>query len=463
MLHTDFPGIASATHSPIVLEPRREGNTLVTDTDTTPAQARGVRHDFAYDVAVVGMGYVGLPTALSFTTAGLSVIGVDLNPERLHDIQDGTVDLVPADVARLVTALAERSLSLTSSAEAIGQAATVIICVPTPVDRHLVPDLRALRAACGSVVSHATDGQTIVLTSTSYVGSTRDLVAKPLAQRGFDVGQDLFVAFSPERIDPANEEFPQEIVPRVVGGVTPDCTQRAAAAISTYAQRVHPVSSPEAAELTKLLENTFRAVNIAMINEIADLSETLGIEITEVIDAANTKPYGFMAFSPGPGVGGHCIPCDPHYLLWQLKDSRVALPLVEQAMTSISLRPRQVVRRIRELLSDSGRPTREAHVLVVGVAYKPGVADYRESPALEVLELLEEAGARVSYYDPRVPELRHHDGRVRRGVDDPTADRADLILLHTLHPDTDYDWVVEHPVVLDATFRFTQAPHRALI
>ena len=348
MLHSDSSGTASAIHAAVVPEPRRESLVLVDDYRTL-----GVRHEFTYDVAVVGMGYVGLPTALSFTAAGLSVVGVDLNPARLHDIRVGTVDLVPADIARLETALAEQSLVVSGSAEAIGQAATVIICVPTPVDRHLVPDLRALRGACGTVVSHATDGQVIVLTSTSYVGTTRDLLVRPLVQRGFSVGKDLYVAFSPERIDPANEKYPQEIVPRVVGGVTTDCTERAAAAIGTYAHRVHPVSSPEAAELTKLLENTFRAVNIAMINEIADLSDTLGIEITEVIDAASTKPYGFMPFTPGPGVGGHCIPCDPHYLLWQLKESRVALPVVEQAMTSIAQRPRQVVRRV------TGTPQRQ--------------------------------------------------------------------------------------------------------
>jgi nucleotide sugar dehydrogenase len=460
MLHSDSSGTGSALRAAVIPGPRRESQALVAD---DLVRARGVHHDFRYDVAVVGMGYVGLPTALSFTTAGLSVVGVDLNPARLHDIKVGTVDLVPTDIARLEIALAEQSLVLSSAVDVIGDAATIIICVPTPVDRHLVPDLRALRGACATVVAHATDGQLVILTSTSYVGTTRDLLIRPLTQRGFAVGKDLHVAFSPERIDPANQHYPQEVVPRVVGGVTDDCTKRAATALGAYAQQVHVVSSPEAAELTKLLENTFRAVNIAMINEIADLSGTLGIEITEVIDAASTKPYGFMPFTPGPGVGGHCIPCDPYYLLWQLRKSRVALPVVEQAMTSIALRPQQVVRRVRELLSDSGRAIRGAHVLVVGCAYKPGVSDYRESPALEVLEALEHLGARVSFYDPRVPELRHHDGRSRRGVDDPGSAGADLIVLHTLHPDTDYGWVVEHPLVLDATFRFTQAQHRALL
>lgn len=460
MLRSESAGNASAIHGPVIPEPRLEDPVLVV---VRPARTLTAGGDFDVDVAIVGMGYVGLPTALSFTTAGLSVVGVDLNPERLHDIRLGTVDLVPDDAVRLDSAMSEGSLDLTTSAEAIGQASMVVICVPTPVDRHLVPDLRALRGACASVVRHAVAGQVIVLTSTSYVGTTRDLLVRPLTQRGFTVGEDLNVAFSPERIDPANVTHPHELVPRVVGGVTPQCTQRAAAALGSYVQRVHEVSSPEAAELTKLLENTFRAVNIALINEIADLSDTLDVQITEVIDAASTKPYGFMPFTPGPGVGGHCIPCDPYYLLWQLRESRVDLPVVERAMTSIARRPRHVVGRVRDLLSGRGRSLSDAHVLVVGCAYKPGVSDFRESPALEILELLEAADASVSYYDPLVPELRHHDGRVRRSVDDPTSVDADLLLLHTLQPDVDYQWVVAHPLVLDATFRFTQAPHRALL
>jgi nucleotide sugar dehydrogenase len=429
-----------------------------------PAYARVSRADtFEFDVAIVGMGYVGLPTALSFTHAQRSVLGVDLNPERLHAIRSSAVDLVPADHVRLIDALAEESLDLTSDPQAIARASAVIICVPTPVDHHLVPDLAALRSACASVVANAVHGQVIILTSTSYVGTTRDLLVEPLTTFGWQIGRDVYVAFSPERIDPGNEEFPQEVVPRVVGGATAECASRAASTLQAYASRVHVVSSPEAAELTKLLENTFRAVNIALINEIADLSEELGVEITEVIDAARTKPYGFMAFSPGPGVGGHCIPCDPYYLLWQIKQSRLALPVVEHAMESIAHRPRQVVQRVHEMLGEAGRPLHGSQVLVVGVAYKPGVADVRESPALEVIERLVHAGAEVSYFDPLVPSIRTSAGSPMHSVTEPTEHRADLILLHTLHPHTDYEWVVDHPLVLDATFRFTRACHRNVL
>ena len=245
---------------------------------------------FDYDVGIVGMGYVGLPTALSFTTAGRSVVGVDSNPERLADIRSGFVDAVPADRERLGRSMRDGSLDLTTSPDAITRSAAVIICVPTPVDHHLVPDIAALKEACTSVVRHVAIGQVIILTSTSYVGTTRDLLVTPLSDAGLRIGSEVFVAFSPERIDPGNEAYPQEMVPRVVGGVTSECAARAVEALSAYATRVHVVSSPEAAELTKLLENTFRAVNIAMINEIADLSDELHLDVVEVINAANTKP-----------------------------------------------------------------------------------------------------------------------------------------------------------------------------
>lgn len=414
-----------------------------------------------FHAAIVGMGYVGLPTALSFSNAGRAVVGVDLSPERLRAIRSQDVDLVPADRERLAAALSAGTLHLTTDAREISRAAAVIVCVPTPVDHHLVPDLTLLQEACRTVVKNVARGQVLILTSTSYVGTTQDLLVRPLRAAGWIVGADVFVAFSPERIDPGNESFPQEVVPRVVGGVTPECSQRATEALRAYASKVHVVSSPEAAELTKLLENTFRAVNIAMINEIADMSDAMGIDIIEVIDAARTKPYGFMPFTPGPGVGGHCIPCDPYYLLWQIKESRLALPVVEQAMASNAVRPRRVTDRVHELLGDVGKPLRGSRVLIVGVAYKPGVADVRESPALEVIERLQRGGAHVSFFDPMVPSVRLADGAVMRSIEAPAEHEADLVLLHTLHPQSDYSWVVDHPLVLDATFRFTRAQHRA--
>jgi nucleotide sugar dehydrogenase len=414
-----------------------------------------------YDVVMVGLGYVGLPTALSFAAAGLSVAGVDLSLARLDAVRSGDVDLLDTDRVRLREALDADSLHLTSSPSVLSRARVVMVCVPTPVDQHLVPDLGPISAACATVVEHAQPGQVLILTSTTYVGTTRDLLVEPLYRQGLRVGEDVFVAFSPERIDPGNAQFAQEEVPRVVGGATRECTQRAVKALGAYARNLHCVSSPEAAELTKLYENTFRAVNIALANELADISGELGVDVTEVIDAAATKPYGFMAFAPGPGVGGHCIPCDPHYLLWQLKRERHSAPLIEQAMSAIAKRPREVVDRAREILADADRGVRGSRVLMVGVAYKPGVADLRESPALEVIDRLLALGACVEYFDPLVNELRLGDGAAMRSSVDAPMRSYDLVVINTLHPAVDYDWVAGHACVLDTTYRFNDAPHRS--
>jgi UDP-N-acetyl-D-glucosamine dehydrogenase len=407
-------------------------------------------------VAVVGLGYVGLPTAIALAGRGCSVTGIDVSTARLGAIGSGAVDLLPSDLDRLADVLADERLRTTADASTLADASAVIICVPTPVDAQLTPDLGPLASACASVVEHARPGQMIVLTSTSYVGTTREHLVEPLERRGLRVGEDLHVAFSPERIDPGNAAFPQEVVPRVVGGVTARCTERASALIARVAPAVYPVSSPEVAELTKLHENTFRAVNIALANEMADLSRALGIEITEVIDAAATKPYGFMPFFPGPGVGGHCIPCDPHYLLWQIRARRVAAPLIEQAMTNIARRPGQVVSRAREVLADAGIPIGRARVAVVGVAYKPGVEDLRESPALEIIESLLDRGAHVDFIDPLVRTLRLHDGSTMATAE-PTPEAFDLVIVHTRHPKVDHSWLADCERVLDTTYRLADA------
>jgi UDP-N-acetyl-D-glucosamine dehydrogenase len=407
-------------------------------------------------VAVVGLGYVGLPTAIALASRRCSVIGIDVSAARLDAIGSGAVDLLPSDLDRLASVLSDEQLRTTPDACALREASAVIICVPTPVDAQLIPDLGPLASACASVVENATPGQMIVLTSTTYVGSTRDYLVEPLERRGLRVGEDVHVAFSPERIDPGNAAFPQEVVPRVVGGVTARCTERASALIARIAPSVYPVSSAETAEMTKLHENTFRAVNIALANEMADLSRALGIEITEVIDAAATKPYGFMPFFPGPGVGGHCIPCDPHYLLWQMRARRVNAPLIEQAMTNIARRPGQVVSRAREVLADAGIPIRRARVAVVGVAYKPGVEDLRESPALEIIESLRNRGANVDFIDPIVRTLRLHDGSTMATAG-ATPEAFDLVIVHTRHPNVDHSWLADCERVLDTTYRLAEA------
>jgi UDP-N-acetyl-D-glucosamine dehydrogenase len=413
-------------------------------------------------VAIVGLGYVGLPTALSLLEAGNPVIGLEISANRIDEIITGNVDLLPDDAVRLRQQLSGDSFELTTDPRRLADADAVIVCVPTPVTKELVPDLTALRSACQAVVSQARRGQTIILTSTTYVGCTRDLLDSSLRQRGFMPGHDVFVAFSPERIDPGVADHVPASTPRIVGGLTPESTRRARAILSRTCPAMHVVSSPEAAEMTKLLENTFRAVNIALANEVADIAGHLNLSAPEVIEAAATKPYGFMKFMPGPGVGGHCIPCDPHYLLWQLRGHRVSAPLIDAAMTGIALRPRRVIARLAELLAEHGRPLRGAVVHLAGVAYKPGVADVRESPALEILAELTSAGARVSYTDSFVPELRLADGQVLHSV--PPADvAADVVLVHTAHPGDDRSWLVAQPLVLDATYRLADVQHRVLL
>src|SRR6266540_1442800 len=313
-------------------------------------------------VAVVGMGYVGLPTALAFHEAGFEVLGLDVSPTRLAAIRDGDVDLLAEDHLRLGVALDDQArFRLTDDPEVLALADAVLVCVPTPVDHHRVPLLQ------------------------------------PLQAHSLRVGHDVHVAFAPERIDPANARFPQEQVPRVVGGATPACTTAARDLLAAITRKLHTVGSPETAELVKLLENTFRAVNIALANEFAEVCAPLGLDPAEVVEAAATKPYGFMPFYPGPGVGGHCIPVDPHYLLWHGRAAGLQLPVVEAAMTGIAMRPARVVSQAAERLSSDGLGVAGSSVLLVGVAYKPGVQDVREAPALGIWSGLAARGAQVSY------------------------------------------------------------------
>jgi UDP-N-acetyl-D-glucosamine dehydrogenase len=430
-------------------------------TDTVPITLRPA---FVYDVAIVGLGYVGLPTALAYRAGGCSVLAVDASPARLSAIASGDVDVLDTDRIRLEEALRDpASFRLSADPAELSLAAAVIVCVPTPVDHQQVPDLAPLRAACETVVAAARAGQVVMLTSTTYVGCTHDLVEQPLRERGFVIGRDVFVAFSAERIDPGNAGFAQEAVPRVIGGATPECEEEGARLLHRYATRVHHVSSLAAAEMTKLLENTFRAVNIALANEFADICGALDVPVTEVIEAASTKPYGFMPFYPGPGVGGHCIPCDPHYLLWQLRALHIDAGVISEAMTRIAARPRRVVERVRDVLGRAGKASLGARVLVVGVTYKPDVADLRESPALEIMDGLLALDAEVQYVDPHAPAVRLPSGAVRESVTDPAAFVPDLVLIHTRHHDADLAWLSGDTPVLDATYRSDDLVGRVLL
>ena len=412
-------------------------------------------------VAIVGLGYVGLPTAIELAPRCREVIGIDISRERLQVVAAGRADLAGSARPRLLQALAAGRLRLTGDPAALASADAVIVCVPTPVDSRQVPELSALRGACADVVKHARAGQTIILSSTTYVGTTTELLAAPLARRGLELGKDIFVAFSPERIDPGNPDHQQDETPRVVGGVTGECAVRAARIISQLTSEVYLVSSTEAAEATKLYENIFRAVSLALANEFADACSALRLDPIEVTLAAATKPYGFLAAFPGPGVGGHCIPCDPHYLLWQLTEQGRTAPLIEQAMRSIQLRPQRVIGRAREVLASEGRQLAGARLIVVGASYKAGVSDLRESSAVPLIAGLLDEAAQVHYYDPLVPELTLPGGHVLRSERDPGTD-WDLVIVHTTHPDVDYAWVRKCRV-LDATYQFDDAPERVVV
>ena len=414
-------------------------------------------------IAIVGLGYVGLPTAVELHGKSPRIVGIDVSGQRLRDIASGGADLTGADQERLAAALADGTLELTTDPAAAADAEAVIICVPTPVDSDQTPDLTALRAACAAVVQHAVPGQIIILTSTSYVGTTRELLTEPLRRRGLTVGTDINVAFSPERIDPGNADHLQSETPRVVGGATGECTSRAAEVIGRVTDSVYLVSSTDAAEATKLYENIFRAVSLALANEFADACGTLGLDPIEVTLAAGTKPYGFLGVFPGPGVGGHCIPCDPHYLLWQLNARDHASPLIEQAMKSIEARPERVIERAGEVMAAEGQALAGARVIVIGVSYKSGVRDLRESPAVPIIEGLIREGSEVSYYDPLIPALDLPGGRRLRSVAAPQGPDFDLAVVHTLHPGLDYSWAHHAPVVLDATYQFSGAAHRAVV
>ena len=403
-------------------------------------------------VAVLGMGYVGLPTGLALREAGFTVLGVDVSERRLGDIRAAAVDLLDRDRPRLTGALASGRFRLTSDLAALGRVDAVIIAVPTPVDEELTPDLQALRSACASTVEHARAGQTLILTSTTYVGTTRDLLVEPLGERGLRVGEDIHVAFAPERINPGDALWEQAAVPRVLGGVTRACADAAAELLAATASKLHVVSSVEAAELTKLHENTFRAVNLAVANELAAAADFYGVDPVEVVDAAATKPYGYLAHYPGPGVGGHCIPVDPYYLLAPLRAAGVAAPVVERAMASVAERPARVADRALEITASRGIDDADASVLLVGAAYKPGVEDHRESPALQIAERLAARGARVDYHDPLVTQIELDGAGRLRHVDAPDAGAYDLVLVAVRHPGHPYAFLADAEHLLDATY-----------
>ncbi len=393
-------------------------------------------------IGVVGLGYVGLPLAVAFCDVGHEVVGVDVDGRVVEGIAAGRSHI--EDVPDEMLAAAAARLHATTRYADLAKADAVIVAVPTPLTRNREPDLQPL-VSCGSALADVLQaGQLVVLESTTYPGTLRERFVPLLEESGLAAGRDFYAAFSPERIDPGRTDFTLRTTPKVVGGLTAECLQRAVDLYGTVCDEVVEVSTPEAAELTKLLENIFRSVNIALVNELAVLCERMGIDVWEVVDAAATKPYGFMSFKPGPGMGGHCLPVDPFYLSWRAREFDMQTEFVELAGEVNQAMPYFCVERISRALNDHSKSVRGARIAIFGVSYKPGVGDLRESPALRIMRLLRERGAELSYHDDFVPELSDH-GLVSGWPDEP-----DCSVIVTAHPGLDLERIVrESPLVVD--------------
>jgi UDP-N-acetyl-D-glucosamine dehydrogenase len=401
-------------------------------------------HDRSATIGVVGLGYVGLPLVMEFVHAGFRVIGYDLSTTVVEQLMRGVSHIQDVPDSAVAAAVAGGQFVATAVEARLGECDAISIAVPTPLSKTRDPDMAYVLSAADAIARHAHPGLCVVLESTTYPGTTRELLQPRLEARGLTVGQDVFVAFSPERVDPGNPVYNTKNTPKVVGGITAACVDVATALYESCLDRVVPVSSPEAAELVKLLENTFRAVNIGLVNEIAIMCDKLRVNVWEVIDAAATKPFGFMKFTPGPGIGGHCIPLDPHYLAWKMRTLNYKTRFIDLASEINAHMPEYVVQRVEASLNEYARAVNGSEVLVLGVAYKKDIDDVRESPALDIIRLLEQRGARVAFHDPHVAEIRE-DGRMRQGrpLDAELLARADAVLIVTDHAAVDYQFVVD--------------------
>jgi UDP-N-acetyl-D-glucosamine dehydrogenase len=394
-------------------------------------------------IGIVGLGYVGLPLAVAFAEAGEDVIGVDVDAGKVASLREGHSHIEDIPSERLAPLL-ER-IEFTTRAVDLHRTEAILVCVPTPLNRNREPDLGPLLGAARTLAGVLARDQLVVLESTTFPGTTRDHLVPLLEESGLVAGEDFALAFSPERVDPGRTDYTLRNTPKVVGGLTPACTERALAVYGRVCEQLVPVSTPEVAELSKLLENIFRSVNIALVNELAMLADRMGIDIWEVVDAAASKPFGFMRFEPGPGMGGHCLPVDPFYLTWKAREYDLSTEFIELAGKVNNQMPYFCLEKIERALNDAGKPVRGSRVLILGVSYKAGVGDLREAPALKIIELLRARGGDVNYHDPHVPELPQF------GL--PSAElggECDLAVIVTAHPGVDHGLVVERsPAVLD--------------
>ncbi|MEQ9033217.1 MAG: nucleotide sugar dehydrogenase [Aggregatilineales bacterium] len=390
--------------------------------------------------AVIGLGYVGLPLAIEFAETGFSVIGVDISEKKVDLINQGISYIPDIPTERLKPLVESGKIRATTHYSELSTVDTINICVPTPLTKTKDPDMSFIINSIDEIVKICHEGMLIILESTTYPGTTREIILPRIEATGLVAGESVFIAFSPERIDPGNKTYTVHNTPKVVGGVTPHCSEVAHKLYTSAIEQVVTVSSPTTAEMVKLLENTFRAVNIGLVNEVAMMCDKLQIDASEDIEAAATKPFGFMPFFPGPGLGGHCIPVDPHYLSWKLKTLNYNARFIELASEINTAMPLYVLDKISNALNDDGKPVKNSKIVVLGVAYKRDVDDVRESPALDIIELLRQKGGDVCYNDPHVPSIRLIDDKTMQNSEysDALLKQADCVVIVTDH--TSYDW-----------------------
>jgi UDP-N-acetyl-D-glucosamine dehydrogenase len=427
----------------------------------TKSQLLSRINDHSAVVGIVGLGYVGLPLAMEFAKEGFRVIGYDVSERVCGLLMGGDSHIQDVPAAEVAAMIKNGRFTATTDETRLRECDAISIAVPTPLSKTRDPDMKYVNAATETIARNARPGMLVVLESTTYPGTTREVMQPRLEERGLKVGQDVFLAFSPERVDPGNAKYHTKNTPKVVGGITAACTEVAVALYSACIDTVVDVSSTEAAELVKLLENTFRAVNIGLVNEMAIVCDKLGVDVWEVIDAAATKPFGFMKFTPGPGIGGHCIPLDPHYLAWKMRTLNYKTRFIDLASEINSEMPALVTEKVARALNDEKKSVNGSRVLVVGVAYKRDIDDIRESPALDVMRLLEERGADVAYHDPYIPRFME-DGHERIGVP-LNADelrRADAVVIVTDHSNLDYQLIVDDAALVVDTRNCTSGVSR---
>jgi UDP-N-acetyl-D-glucosamine dehydrogenase len=416
-------------------------------------------------VGIVGLGYVGLPLAVEFAKAGFRVIGYDVSKRVTDNLNKGESHIQDVPNSELAPLVKSGKFQATTDEKRLFETDAISIAVPTPLGKTRDPDMSFVLSAAAAIERNCHPGLVIILESTTYPGTTRELMQPKLEAAGLTVGEDVFLAFSPERVDPGNKKWTTKNTPKVVGGITAACTEVASALYASCLDSIVPVSSTETAELVKLLENTFRAVNIGMVNEMAIVCDKLGVDVWEVIDAAATKPFGFMKFTPGPGIGGHCIPLDPHYLAWKMRTLNYKTRFIDLASEINSEMPAVVVRKVAYALNEEKKSVNGSHILVLGVAYKKDISDMRESPALDVIRLLESQGAEVVYHDPHVPTYRENEHeRSSVPLTDAELKRSDAVVIVTDHSSVDYQRVVDlAPVIVDsrnATAKLTKGKGR---